>query len=176
MDLQKFKDGDEANWKEVYNLYFDQLVKYSIRRYCLLYEDACDMVLDSLVNLFKNRKYIRNQSDIRASIFTYVRRRAIDKWRTSQRIRISLHYNIEQLFASEEDEFMDHRNNYEPPNVMPLLPSLPTQQKTVVEMRIAGEETGEIAEKLHLSPQTVLNHFTLGIKALRKKLNYNPTH
>lgn len=158
---------------------FDILYKkYSRRIYNFGYsilklkEEAENLTQDVFVSLWENRSNIEKNTSVRSYLFTITYNSAISIIRRKARESRFLEYlmtlqNIEVLTAQAELEYNELSDELEE-----IINGLPDRQKEVFILHhVENLKYNEIAERLHISVNTIENHMSRALKAIRKKLN-----
>jgi RNA polymerase sigma-70 factor (ECF subfamily) len=157
---------------------FDVLYKkYSKRVYKFVFsiiksrEETENLIQDVFLNLWKNRNKVKKDSYVKTYIFTIAYNSAISIIRKKKR----------------EDEFVEYLKSLQEVNEMPvnveleyneltvkldeIIKELPQHQKEVYLLhRVEGLKYKEIAERLHISVNTVETHMSRALKTIREKL------
>lgn len=166
--LEKFRSGDERTWKEVYDSCFRRMISYAYR----LSQDyiiSQDLVSEGFIKLFKNKATIHDTDHIFQFLYVVIKRKYIDLGRSAMVYVHGFDGDFKQIFE-EPDTERDERLAA----IFEAWDSLDPQQKKVVELKIKTNlKTRDIADRLKISPQTVLNHFSQAINNIRKKINHD---
>lgn len=165
MDLQKFKAGDEATWKEVFHLYFKPLT-YFIKKRTFDLDLSREIVSDCFCRLFKHRNNINDNEHIKSSLYTIAKNLAIDKQRENkmQEFDEIIENHISPLQTNNDYNYIEFILN----EVACAIEELAPRQKEVIILKLFKEKsTPEIANELSISTQSVLNNYSLGINSLR---------
>ena len=167
--IARLKLGNEDAFKSIYDLYARRLYAFCME-YTHSREDTEEIVQDAFLWLWKNRAYIKQETTVKNILFIRVRHFLINAWRARLNSPIFEDYldyqNLRSDDASRDVEFDEFRQK-----VDSIIDELPKTQAKVVRMsRLEGYRNKEIAEKLHLSEQTVKNAVSLGLKYLKSKL------
>ncbi len=162
--------GDRRSFDAIYYMYARRLSGYALT-YVVNREDAEELVEDVFISLWNNRESIKNDSTVKPLLFTSLRNRIIDYYRS--RIRSPLYedyVNITNFQCYSTDtgslEYAEFENV-----VMGEISRLPSTQGRVVRMsKLDGLSHAEISALLGISMSTVRNVLSLGLKQLRDRL------
>ena len=173
-DFMLFQQGDQKAFKLIYDDLAKTLLAFSwrITRSTI---DSEDIVAMSFVKLYTKRDTFDGFDNVRRWIFIVVKNGSVDFLREQQK----KHKEITPLTDNESDTIEDDADmemlKYGLLQaLMPNIEKLPKQRKKVIVMTyFQQKDTNEIARVLHLDPQTVLNHKTRGLAALKKLIPYN---
>lgn len=162
----------------VYDLYFPKLLRFT-QTYLIREEEAEHIVQDLFLYLWEHRDVLSTLRNINAYLFTLARHRCIDYLRKemnrednrgalseveNKEIQLKL-YSLEMF---DEDRLSDadieellHR----------AIDKLPERCREIFVMsRLQNLRYKEIAEKLHISPNTVENQIAIALRKLKDEL------
>ena len=138
-------------------------------------EDSENLMQDVFLSLWENRHKVEKDSSIKSYIFTIVYNSAISVIRKK----------------AKESQFVEYLKSIQEINIEPvnveleyneltkkldeIVKALPQRQKEVYQMhKVDGLKYSEIAERLHISVNTIENHMSRALKTIREKLgNYS---
>ena len=138
-------------------------------------EDSENLMQDVFLSLWENRHKVEKDSSIKSYIFTIVYNSAISVIRKK----------------AKESQFVEYLKSIQEINIEPvnveleyneltkkldeIVKALPQRQKEVSQMhKVYGLKYSEIAERLHISVNTIENHMSRALKTIREKLgNYS---
>jgi RNA polymerase sigma-70 factor (ECF subfamily) len=138
-------------------------------------EDSENLMQDVFLSLWENRHKVEKDSSIKSYIFTIVYNSAISVIRKK----------------AKESQFVEYLKSVQEINIEPvnvglefneltikldeIVKALPQRQKEVYLMhKVDGLKYSEIAERLHISVNTIENHMSRALKTIREKLgNYS---
>ena len=165
-DLAAFRAGDRVAFKWVYDrlakslLYFAQNIVDSST-------DAEDIVASAYLKLYRAKVDMQSFVHAKRWLYLIVRNEAIDLLRYRNRSR-EIHQDL-SYFTPEEHADVEHLKTSLLQNLSEEIEKLPRQRKTILRLYFfEGKTTSEIAEQMQLNSQTVLNHKTRALEALRK--------
>lgn len=169
--IRQLKEGSRRAFDAIYRMYARRLLAYC-KEYTKSMEDAEEIVQDVFVRLWNGREQIRQEETLRSLLFIMSKHLLINAYRSrvndvsyedyldcrTEALASDTHYHIEY------EEFMRQLRK--------ALQTLPPTQRKVIELsRLEELSNKEVAERLSLSEQTVKNQLSLGLKALKEKLN-----
>jgi RNA polymerase sigma-70 factor (ECF subfamily) len=134
-------------------------------------EDSENLIQDVFLNFWENRRNIEKDSSIKSYIFTITYNSAISFIRKKARESEFVEYLKALQQTSEEPvnvelEYKELSNKLEE-----IINKLPQRQKEVYQLhRIEGLNYKQIAERLHISVNTIENHMASALKTIRKNL------
>jgi RNA polymerase sigma-70 factor (ECF subfamily) len=176
--------SDEKLMQEIRadNMYaFDALyVKYCKRVYKFAYsilktrEETENLMQDVFLNLWENRHKVEKDSSVKSYIFTITYHSAISVIRKKARESEFVLYlkSVQKIDEEPVDvvlEYTELKNK-----VDEIINALPKRQKEVYQLhKVEALKYNEIAERLHISVNTIENHMSRALKAIREKIgNY----
>lgn len=164
---KKIKNGNKAALKKIQNKYFYQMYLYAIK---LTHGDsglAEEMVSDSFIKLWEQRKNIEIKTSFENYLFLILRNRIIDHFRKKRIITEPL---INDFIASVSENEFDSEKHYA--RLYKAVKKLPSQCRKVLEMAVYESMTyQEIADSLNISRNTVKTQMGRAYKHLREMLD-----
>ena len=166
--MLSFREGN----KEAFRLVYDQMVRplsYFVENIIHSQVDAEDIVANAFYKLFHARANMRSFEHIKRWLYVIVRNESIDYLRAKTRQKES-QYDLSYLETGIEEQAETERvRTVLLQDIHKEIERLPKQRKTILRLYYFEQKnTSEIAEIMQLSPQTVLNHKTKALDALRK--------
>jgi RNA polymerase sigma-70 factor (family 1) len=163
-----FREGN----KEAFRWVYDRMVRpltYFVENIIHSPLDAEDIVANAFYKLFHARSNMRSFEHVKRWLYVIVRNESIDYLRAKTRQKES-QYDLAYLETGVEEQAETERiRTVLLQDIHKEIERLPKQRKTILRLYFFEQKnTSEIAEILHLSPQTVLNHKTKALDALRK--------
>ncbi|MBK1439478.1 RNA polymerase sigma-70 factor [Parapedobacter sp. ISTM3] len=169
--LRQLKAGDESVFSEIYDAHWESLFKYVIR---ILpdQDDAADIVQETFVTFWELRRQLDGVKTVKAYLFVMARNLAFRRFRdyvkrTEVEDKLAQFYgdpvvNLEQLVGAKElANLLDAE-----------IEKLPKRMREVfVLSRKEHLSYKEIAERLHISDQTVKKQINNSLKYLRLKID-----
>lgn len=168
--VASLKKGSVKAFNMIYQLYAKRLLIY-IASATNNKEDAEEIVSDIFLSLWKNHENIDLNTDLSTYLFHIAYKRRIDFFRHSMTVPIYEDYMLFQNeLISQENSELEYNEFLNIFNC--ALTSLPSRFQTLLTLsRIKGLSNEQIAIKLKISPKTVRNGISSGLKLLKKKLD-----
>ncbi|HEY1687166.1 MAG TPA: sigma-70 family RNA polymerase sigma factor [Tepidisphaeraceae bacterium] len=151
---------------EGYSALYERLAAPLLRMACSMLKDlteAEDVVHDVFIELVRNRHRLTHVEDLDAYVFAMLRHVILRrlKRRHNERDR------LRQLAMIPQSEPVAETSD----DLMPALASLPIEQQEVIAMKINSELTfAQIADILHVSPNTAASRYRYALEKLRRAL------
>src|SRR5215469_11609979 len=166
--MNSFREGNQ----DAFRLVHDQMCRplmYFVENIIHSEIDAEDIIANAFYKLFHARANMRTFEHIKRWLYVIVRNESIDYLRAKARARESEH-DLSYLETGVEEHAETERvRAVLLQDIHKEIDKLPKQRKTILRLYFFDQKnTTEIAEILQLSPQTVLNHKTKALDALRK--------
>jgi RNA polymerase sigma-70 factor, ECF subfamily len=123
---------------------------------------------------FKRLRSFRFDSSLKTWVWSVARRLAIDLCRQNIRRQAQDYAVLERLMELAEEAVVVPREVDNTPDCLALIEvikQLPEQQRTVLQLYLAGLSTGEIAQRLGTTPQAVHVAKSRALKTLRDLMN-----
>jgi RNA polymerase sigma-70 factor (family 1) len=166
--MLSFREGN----KEAFRMVYDQLVRpltYFVENIIHSQVDAEDIVANAFYKLFHARTSMRSYEHVKRWLYVIVRNESIDYLRAKTRQQESKHDLAYLESGIEEQAETERVRTVLLQDIHKEIERLPRQRKTILRLYFFEQKnTSEIAEIMQLSPQTVLNHKTKALDALRK--------
>lgn len=167
--LSRIAMDDVQAFQKLYHKYWDPMVKQS---YAHLQDMSAseDLVQDIFLYVWNKRKSIAIQSSVKAYLLTAVKYqvyRIIDQRRNS--------FGIESVDHLKEQESQSDVLSFEEvySRIEVVIEKLPPRQREIFKLSRFGQmSTKEIADKLHLAPQTVNNKIHQSLNFLKAELKH----
>src|SRR5690554_3679532 len=144
-------------------MYFHQMYLYAAKLLPNNNGLAEELVSDCFIKLWKNRKNIQITHSVKHYLFTMLRNSVIDNIRKKKLITEPLSENLQ---APSNEKFFDDQKQYA---ILYLaLKKLPEQCRRILEMAAFDSLSyQEIADKLHISTNTVKTQISRAYKSLK---------
>ncbi|MEH6305083.1 RNA polymerase sigma-70 factor [Olivibacter sp. CPCC 100613] len=164
------KGGNEIAFRQIYDRYRTKIVSFACR-FLKNEEDAEEIMQETFIRFWQARDKLDHSFTAAPLLFTISRRLVLNELRKiakSEKAIAQLSKKTEELdqlsqdimVAKEIDEKSKEALNY-----------LSPQQKVIFCLsRYEGLSHDQIAEQLHISPNTVNNHLVESLKKIRKHL------
>lgn len=168
--INRLKNGDRHAFDVLYYMYVRQLTAYC-HAYVANLEDVEEIVEDVFISLWTCRANIRNTESLRPLLFTSLRNKTIDYYKSRLNAPLYEDYVNINDELSHSDDFSPMEYDEFEQTVMREIATLPHSQREVVMLsKIEGLTHAEIVARLNLSLQTVKNLLSMGLKQLRIQL------
>jgi len=167
--------GDEEAFKHLFDTYFDRLYRYAFR-YLQSADDSADVVHDVFLQIWRQRRRIGLERDLRSYLYATARNHALDGLK---------HRRVEQRFRERRAAALaagesvgsapDPESELEARElaaaIQKAIDSLPRRQREVLQLRWQGPLSyDEVANLLGISPKTVGVHLSRAFEHLRRSL------
>lgn len=169
--ITMLKEGSEAAFKHIYDLYASRLYAFCLQ-YTKSHDETDEIVQDAFVWLWNHRTTLRQRNSLKALLFICVRHQLINAWRrnanspvyedfVAYRDSLSGGHATDAAFDYEEFRRCVRRG---------LAKLSPTQRRCIELSRLEGLSIRDIAARLSLSEQTVKNSLSTGLRSLKALL------
>ena len=164
--------GDESAFDKIYETYSSKVYRLAFR-FLKDSDQSEEIVQECFINLWVNRGRLEAEGNIWLYLYVIAKRLSLNALRricqsrelTENLIKqlITVHNNTEEdLLAHDLEQFTDS-----------VINKLPPQQQRIFRLsRIEHLTHQEIADQLHISPNTVKNHMVEALKTLKSHLQY----
>ena len=168
--ILRLKSGDQAAFKEIFDLWFNKLYYFSLR-YLKHKEQAEEVVQETMLQLWITRERLDESYPISPYLFTIARRLSLNALRQIASSRSATQKLFEMTsfegFTTDEDLSVAELQRL----TERALLLMPKQQQLVYRMsRNDGLSLDQIAEELGISKNTVKKHLSEALKAIKKEL------
>src|SRR5579859_3786781 len=163
-----FREGN----KEAFRVVYDRMARpllYFVENIIHSEPDAEDIVANAFYKLFHSRNGMKSFEHIKRWLYVIVRNEAIDYLRLKTRQRESQN-DLAYLDPGVEEHIETERvRTILLQDIHKEIEKLPRQRRIILRLYFFEQKnTSEIAQIMQLSPQTVLNHKTKALDALRR--------
>lgn len=167
--IQQLKKDSQQAFRRLYDKYAARLYAFGMQ-YTHSRESTEELVEDTFIWLWTNRRSIRQTETLKSLLFIRMRHYLVNAYRATVNAPAFESYTdyLGHLSESSSDrvEYDDFRRMF-----FAAFSRLPETQRRVVRLsRLEGKTNKEIALQLNLKEQTVKNQLSLGVKALRLSL------
>ena len=167
--IQQLKKDSQQAFRRLYDKYAACLYAFGMQ-YTHSRESTEELVEDTFIWLWTNRRSIRQTETLKSLLFIRMRHYLVNAYRATVNAPAFESYTdyLGHLSESSSDrvEYDDFRRMF-----FAAFSRLPETQRRVVRLsRLEGKTNKEIALQLNLKEQTVKNQLSLGVKALRLSL------
>ena len=164
--FERIRGGDEQAFTLVYERYHGMLYSLALRmiKQTGAAEDAVQYVF---VRLWELRGGLSVTVSLRNYLYTMTKNYLLNYIRHNGRV-LEQSYVIAQLRQQQDDtlaQYIESRDSDR--RLGEAIDRLPRQQRAVIMMKRDGCSNREIAEKLHVSINTVKTHYADGLRSLR---------
>lgn len=166
----RLQDGDRSALDELLNREWAALVHYA-EQFTRDPDDAEEVAQRAFIRLWRGRERLDPERSVRGLLYRTVRNLAIDlkrRRRTRQRGRKRLRHRASRRPATPYDRLRERELRGAIDDVIAALS--PRRREAFVLCRVHGLSHREAAEVMALAPQTVSNHVTAALLAIRKTL------
>ncbi|MDR3714173.1 MAG: sigma-70 family RNA polymerase sigma factor [Puia sp.] len=171
--LSGLQAGEEKAFRVLHREYCPLLIGYSFGVVASR-EAAEDVVSDAFCKLFLARKDMSTMGHARRFLYLVTRNMSVDQVRARSRERLVDCNVVDLVNISNGDETVNSYDDYGPDlmeRVYREVERLPEKSRAVFKGYFyEGLTTAEIAIRLDINTQTVLNHKSGAVKTLRKRL------
>lgn len=167
--LQAFCRGDEHAFRAYYEQYRKALCFFAFRT---IKDEAVarDLVQEVFVNLWKSRAAITSDTHLRLFLYQALRHRCLNWFRDR---KVEEEFREEYSRLVDDTDFADRVVEEEVQRIiLQQIALLPSEQRRVVELHLAGKDNNEIAAIMQVSINTVRTHKARARKTLRERLDY----
>jgi RNA polymerase sigma-70 factor (ECF subfamily) len=166
------KDGSKKSYSEFFRACYEHYVRFAYR-YVKSKDQACDLVQEAFIKLWKNREQLDPSKSLRSYMFTIVRNLSLNHIRDHMSRYESLDDNDRSLNALIIHQEQNKNDSYIEQTVQiieQLIKKLPERQREAFELsRFDGLQHDEIAEVMNISARTVNNHIVSACNTLREE-------
>lgn len=170
--IDRLIHGDEAAFAAVYDCYAQKVYRAALR---FLKDTAQseEVVQEVFIQLWIYRDKLDADRNLWLYIFVITKRLSLNMLRQAHRASNAtekLLLQTEVAVNNTEDFVIQHDIEQ---FTEKIIEQLPPQQKLIFQLsRVEGLTHKEIADQLHISPNTVKNHMTDALKKLKAQLKY----
>lgn len=170
-EFESFLNDDQKAFKKIFDHYHAPLFYY-VRKLVKADVDAEEIMQESFVALYLNRRQLVQPDEVYPFLFTIVKRKTVSFFR---RKVVAVKY-LEQLkidWKEDEDNSFTKLNEKELHRAhLNSIEELPSRQKQVYKMnKLEHKSYQEIADDLGISRNTVKNQLIAASKIIRLKLS-----
>jgi len=154
--IKRLVEGDEDAFTSIYEQYSEKVYRLAFR---FLKDKALseEIVQETFINVWLSREKLDPEGNMWLYLYVVAKRLSLNS------LRQACKSNEEEVLARDLENFTGK-----------IIEKLPRQQQLVFKLsRIEGLSHKEIAEQLHISPNTVKNHMVEALKTLRSHLRYS---
>lgn len=168
--IQLLIAGDESVFNMTYELYSEKVYRVAFR-FLKDKEQSEEIVQETFINLWLSKEKLDPEGNIWLYLFVISKRLSLTALRqiskSTNLVDKIFHNTTEEHNQTEEEVLARDLGLY----TERIIQKLPHQQQLVFKLsRIDGLSYKEIAEQLHISPNTVKNHMVAALKTLKQHL------
>ncbi len=164
---RRLSTGDEQAFRVVFDRFHLKIYQFAFN-FLKDKEQSEEIVQDTFLSFWLHRSKINPEQPIAPLLFTIARRTLTDAWRkaaTSQRFREHIRQIID--LSSNDTEEQVFKNDLERITHDALSKLSEQQQEVFTLSRYEGLSYDEIAERMHISKNTVKYHLVNALKVIR---------
>ncbi len=169
--LKRIAQGDEAAFRIIFDRYKERFYAAAIKM-TRSADTAEEIVQEVFITLWLRRAVLATVENPASYLFTIVYNNIyahFKKLAVEKRMKQGVGKRINDTESPTEDKLIDKENQQ---LLQSLIQQLPPQQQSVYKLsKLEGLSRGEIAERLHISPNTVKNHLQEAVKFIRVHFN-----
>jgi RNA polymerase sigma-70 factor, ECF subfamily len=174
--VEKLRAGDLASYKQVFDIYYKDLLKYA-NRFLNDIESSRDLVQEVYCYMWEKRSTLSIESSLDSYLFRAVRNACINqikrnKLKANYIQEFMLSVNSEGTFAIERKSGYDNLVEQDLKEMIEsIVESLPAQRGNIFKLsRFKGLKNQEIADMYNISVRTVETQIFKALKVFREKL------
>ncbi len=176
--VEKLRAGDLASYKQVFDIYYKDLLKYA-NRFLNDIESSRDLVQEVYCYMWEKRSTLSIESSLDSYLFRAVRNSCINqikrnKLKVNYIQEFMLRVNSEDTFSIERKSGYDHLVEQDLKEMIEsIVESLPVQCGNIFKLsRFKGLKNQEIADMYNISVRTVETQIFKAVKVFREKLQH----
>ncbi len=164
---KSIQQGDISSLKHLHNRYFHQMYLYAAKSIPNSNGLAEELVSDCFIKLWENRRQIEIHSSVKHYLFVILHNSIIDHYRKKRMLTEPI---TENIVAPGDEKFFDDQKQYA--KLYLAVKKLPEQCRRILELAVFETLTyNEIAEKLHISKNTVKTQIGRAYRSLHEMLD-----
>jgi len=169
---QAIKNGDKESYSNFFRACYEHYVRFAYR-YVKSKDQACDLVQEAFIKLWKNREQLDPAKSLKSYMFTIVRNLSLNHIRDHKNKLESIddrEISLDALIIHQEQNTNDSYIKQTVKVIKKLIKKLPERQREAFELsRFDGLQHDEIAEVMNISARTVNNHIVSACNTLREE-------
>jgi len=173
LKIERLILGDEQVFSLIYKEYSQKVYRLAFR-YLKNESRSEEIVQETFIRIWISREGLDPNGVLWSFISVIAKRLALNALRDISRSAVlieKLLINVELAHSDIEEKVYGRELAR---NVESLISKLPLQQQLVFKLsRVEGLSHKEIAQQLHISPNTVKNHMVQALKTLKSNLQFN---
>ena len=171
--IELWRTGNEKAYRALFDRYFYKLYKYTLK---LISDKSVseEIVMDVMLAVWQKKDMLNSNLSLSAYLYRSVKNRLIDHLRKQHSAGAVHTVSLEQTMVEPPSSFVtDSRLLHKELEVLyrTSLNRLPPQKKRIFTMsREEGSSYKEIADRLHLSKNTVENHMVAALRLMKNHI------
>lgn len=169
--LKQIAEGDEQAFAILFYRYLPILQPFAVK-FTKSVDAAEEIIQDTFLRVWLNREKLEDVENVKAWLYKYASNECLNYLRKELKQAKAIdNLSVDQQVQSNTtiDTINLNEINY---LVTQAVEQLPSQRKKIYQMsRAEGMNIPEIAEALHLSPNTIKNALVISLKTIREHLN-----
>ena len=169
---QAIKNGDKESYSNFFRACYEHYVRFAYR-YVKSKDQACDLVQEAFIKLWKNREQLDPAKSLKSYMLTIVRNLSLNHIRDHKNKLESIddrEISLDALIIHQEQNTNDSYIKQTVKVIKKLIKKLPERQREAFELsRFDGLQHDEIAEVMNISARTVNNHIVSACNTLREE-------
>lgn len=168
---EQIRNANQNAFNDLFRYLYPKLVRFAMR-YTKQKEDACDIVQDTFVVLWRKKDELNPDQSLQAYLFKIVKNRSINF--VKKQFNKMESFDQQPAIEVEADNIYSHSDDSQH-DIMKMkfqlwIAELPERQREAFELsRFDGLNHDEIADVMEVSPKTVNNHIVSALQALRER-------
>ncbi|MGO1245124.1 MAG: RNA polymerase sigma factor [Sphingobacterium sp.] len=169
-EFSRFKDGDPAVFRTIFDLYHKQLYGY-IFNFTKSKEDAEELLQEGFLTLFLHRDKVRSASGIYPYLFVAVKRMMISEFR-KKIVRAKFQDHLAYFWQEASTDTQKQLEISDLVNALDdLMKELPSKEREVYRLnKIDGLSYQEIAQQAGVSINTIKNQVRTASRKIKWKM------
>ena len=160
-----------AEFRVIFNQYFNPLVNFIYSRYIKDYELSKDVVQSTFAKIWEKKETIQVSSSMKSYLFQATKNKALDYIRANSEKSLELQDSFREYDIEDSREDIDARSMMIREEIVNVLKGMKPKMKTIFELnKFRGYTYEEIAQELEISKRTVESNMAKAFGILREKL------
>lgn len=171
--IQQLIAGDEAAFDAIYAAYCSKVYRLAYR-FLKDSEQSQEIVQECFISLWTGREKLNPEGNLWLYLYVIAKRLSLNALRQicqSRQLTEKLVHHVTTIHNDTEEDILVHDLEQFAERI---ICKLPKQQQLIFRLSRTEHLTHkEIAEQLHISPNTVKNHMVEALKTLKSQLQYS---
>ncbi len=169
--LQGLNENKAESLKLVFEHFYKRLVFYSVKKYTGNRDVSMDIVSTAFAKLFEMpSKEFTHIAELESLLYTIVSNLSIDYRRKIKRSWKQIPYDESSAQIEDQSDETIEFGEEVMHLVMEAIEQLPAQRKLVIQHKLLGHTSRQIAQLLQLTISTIDNHKRLAVLSIRQYL------